>query len=231
VEQLYRSRTRYDADLFKSATSYDAERNQLDLALTPRDLSDDFEVEDENYPQELELALSPAVPLTLDLEFGAAQAEIDFGGLSVASAHIKTGASGSAVRFSEPNRIACGNLEIAVGAADFLIEQLGNARCARIEAAGGVGTVTFDFTGEWPQGFTSNAEITVGLGELSLRFPEHLGVAIKMNRLFASFERQGFAKRGSEYVSENFDEATAHLELEITAVMGGVNVEWVPAGQ
>jgi hypothetical protein len=226
--ELYQSRVRYDDDRFESDLSFDAGRGRLDVALTPRDLRGDFEYEGD-FPQELELGLSPAVPLTLDLEFGAAEGTIDLGGLSVASAHIKTGASGSVVRFSEPNRIACDRLEIAVGAAEFRAEQLGNARCAVLDAAGGVGTVTFDFTGDWPQDFVSTAEFTVGLGELRLRFPENLGVVIKVNRLFASFEQQGFVKRGSRYVSANLDESRARLEVEINAVLGGVNVEWVPA--
>jgi hypothetical protein len=226
TEQLYGSRMRYDADLFTARTSFDPERRRLDVGLTPRSTKGDV---DEDSPQELELALSPAVPMALDFEFGAAKAEIDLGGLSIRSAHIKTGASGSLVTFSEPNRLTCERLEIAVGAAEFLAEHLGNARCTVFEAVGGVGTVTFDFTGDWPQDFASTGEITVGLGELTLRFPEDLGVAINVHRLFAAFEQEGFVKQGSRYVSTQFDEARAHMELELNAVMGGVNVEWVPA--
>jgi hypothetical protein len=228
AQQLYRSRVRYDADLFDSRTSFDPERGLLDVGVTPRELNGDHDA-DEDYPQELDLALSPVVPLTLDLEFGAAHAVIDLGGLSVASAHIKTGASGSVVEFSKPNRVPCDRLEIAVGAAEFVLSGLGNARCAVLDAAGGVGAVTFDFTGDWPRDFMSTGEITVGLGELTLRFPETLGVAIKVNRLFAGFEPQGFVKQGSRYVSTQYDEATARVELELNAVMGGIDVEWVPA--
>lgn len=229
AEQLYRSRVRYDDAQFESRQSFDAERGKLRFGLKPRDGSD-IDIEGDR-TQELDIALSPAVPMSLDLTFGAADATIDLGGLSVESAHIKTGASGSVVRFSEPNRIPCNRLELAVGAADFLIEQLGNARCAVIEAAGGVGTVTLDFTGAWPDGFTSRAELTVGLGELTLRIPDDLGVAIEMTKFFASFEPQGFVKRGSRYVSANFEDAAAHLELKVNAVMGGVTVEWVRAGR
>lgn len=229
AEQLYRSRVRYDADHFESQQSFDAERNRLSFALTPRS-GDNIDF-DEERTQELDVSLSPAVPLALDLAFGAAKADIELGGLSIESAHIKTGASGSVVRFSEPNRIACRRLELGVGAAEFLIEQLGNARCEIVEAAGGVGTVTLDFTGDWPTDFTTQAEVTVGLGELVLRLPENLGVTIEMNKFLASFEPQGFIRQGSRYQSGNFDDATAHLELEVNAVMGGVSVEWVPTGR
>ena len=229
AEQLYRSRVRYDADHFASRQSFDSERSKLSFALTP--LSGDNIDFDAEQTQELDISLSPAVPLALDLAFGAAKADIELGGLSIESAHIKTGASGSVVRFSEPNRIACRRLELGVGAAEFLIEHLGNARCALIEAAGGVGTVALDFTGDWPADFTTQAEVTVGLGELVLRLPRDLGVTIEMNKFLASFEPQGFVREGSRYRSENFDEATAHLALEINAVMGGVSVEWVPASR
>jgi len=227
ADQLYRSRARYDADQFDSRHSFDPSSSSVRIELTPH-RSRETDVEDDRY-QELEIALSPAVPLALDLTFGAATADIDLGGLSVESAHIKTGASGSVVRFSEPNRIACRRLEIAVGAAEFLMEKLGNARCEIMEAAGGVGTVTLDFTGDWPAEFTTRAEVTVGLGELTLRVPDDLGVAIQMHKLLASFDPAGFERRGSRYVSDNFDAAAAHLELEINAVLGGVSVEWVPS--
>jgi len=71
------------------------------------------------------------------------------------------------------------------------------------------------------------AKINLGLGGLSLRFPEDLGVSITLNRFLASFDRTGFEKRGSTYVSAGFDDARTRLTIDLRAIVGDVGVEWV----
>jgi predicted membrane protein len=121
--------------------------------------------------------------------------------------------------------------EVEVGAAELSVTGLGNARCARISVTGGVGQVELDFTGSWLPASATDVEVTIGLGTLTLRFPEGLGVAIDVDRFLASFEDRGFARRGSRYVSAGFDEAGARIEMHLKAVFGDVNVEWVPASR
>ncbi len=225
VSTLYHSRVRFDADRFTSTTAFAASGDSLRVGVTAEDLPEDLDLD--TYPQLLELALSPAVPLILDLEFGMARADLDLGGLAVASVHVKTGGSESRIRFSEPNRSVCDRLEIAVGAAELTVEQLGNARCHRVEFAGGAGEMILDFTGAWSQDFDTSAEVTVDLGSLTLRLPSDVGVSVHMNRFLASFEEGGFEMQGNRYVSRNYDRAPVKLDLEMRAVLGDVNVEWV----
>jgi hypothetical protein len=61
-----------------------------------------------------------------------------------------------------------------------------------------------------------------------MRFPSHLGVAVTLERFLATFDRSGFIKRGDVYYSSNYDEAAAKLKLDIHAVLGDINVVWVP---
>jgi len=227
---LYRSNVRYDADLFESSTTFDAGGSRLDIALKPNGEDGDFDL-GEQTEQHLDLALSPTVPTFLDLTFGAATAELEFGGLSLEGVKVQTGASKSVIAFSAPNRVPCGMFEVEVGAAELSVTGLGNARCARISVTGGVGQVELDFTGGWPGSSVTTAEVTIGLGTLRLRFPEGLGVAVKVDRFLASFEDRGFVKRGSRYVSTGFDEAAIRLEIDLKAIFGDVNVEWVPASR
>ena len=74
--------------------------------------------------------------------------------------------------------------------------------------------MTLDFTGTWPQDFDTSAEVTMGLGSLTLRFPTDLGVAVHM-------------RQGDRYVSRNYDQARVKLDLKMHAVLGDVNVEWI----
>jgi len=225
---LYRTDVRYDQELFASETRYNAKRGHLLVKLTPDNRLRDIQF-DGNTPQYLDLALSPVVPTDLALQFGIAKAELELGDLSLRQLSLKTGASENVVRFSEVNRMECRKLEIAVGAAELLVEGLGNARCREISVAGGAGSILLDFTGAWTNTVESEAEVVVGFGSLTLRLPENLGVEIRMTRFLASFAKEGFERRGSRYVSPNYDQAQAHLRLHVKAALGDIDVEWVPS--
>ncbi|NIM49295.1 MAG: hypothetical protein GTN78_19950 [Gemmatimonadales bacterium] len=223
---LYRAELMYDADYFEPRGKYDAATHTLKIGVTIDRGTHNLDLSDDS-PQYLNLAISPDVPAALKLQFGLARAEIDLGGLSVAGASVKTGASESWIGFSRPNRINCRSFEIAVGAAELLVEGLGNARCRRIRAIGGAGDLTLDFTGDWHAEVTTRGDIKLGFGTLTLRFPKELGVELDIDRLLASFDQRGFVKRGSRYVSTNYDSTRARLRLNIDAAIGEIHVEWV----
>lgn len=220
---LYRARVVYDEDRVTPVTSYDARSRRLHIEVGKGRLADG-----EWKGHELDLALSPAVPIRLDVAFGAAQAALDLGGLAVTRAAFRTGASETTVDFSQPNRATCERLEIKAGAAKLDVRGLGNSRCRRIEVAGGVGQLTLDFTGEWNADAPMRASVKLGLGDLTLRLPAEVGVSVDLTRLLVGFERPGLTKRGSRYYSENYDSASARLYLDIDAAFGDIKVEWVP---
>lgn len=224
---LYRMNLRYDARAFDPVTEYDAARRRLRVGVEGRNLRGDRINYPERPEQQLELQLSPSVPASLDLFFGAGTAEVDLGGLSLRGAEIKGGASESIVRFSTPNRIACDRLSFEVGAIDLKVTQLGNARCSRIELKGAAGSLTLDFTGEWPENAATQVAIAVGLGAVRLRVPEELGVEVSVERFLTSFDRSGLRRRGDRYYSANYEGASAKLLLDIKAAIGSVEIEWV----
>lgn len=223
---LYQAELRWDADHFEPIASFDAASGTLSLGLEREDDRDGWEMSDES-GQYLDVEVSPLVPLILDAKFGVAAGEIDLGGLSLFRAKIASGASETLVTFSEPNRIRCERLEIAVGAAELIVTDLGNARCESIEIAGGAGNMTVDLTGEWDAGLDTRVKLIVGVASLTLRIPENLGVALELTRLFASFESSGFAKRGDRYFSNSYDSAETKVALEIIAALGDVDVVWL----
>jgi hypothetical protein len=223
--QLYRAELLYDEHRFHPEVDYERADGRLSIRVT----GDDFRAKLKGLKdskQRLDLAVTPTVPLTLDLQFGAATAELDFGGLTLVQATIQTGASRTAVRFGTPNRTRCSSLEFEVGAAEFVVEGLGNARCEHVRFAAGAGEITLDFGGEWEPGTTSAVSIQIGLGKVRLRLPRTLGVTLELNRLLAGFDHAGFVKQGSRYISSDYEDADAHLRLSIEAVIGDIDVEW-----
>lgn len=223
---LYRAEMEYDADYFNAMNEYDPQRRRLHLSVTPDEIRRGIEL-DEDAPQFIRLELSPAVPVSLDLQFGAARADVQLGGLMLHAAEIKTGASESVISFGSPNRSLCTRFDVVVGGAEFRLEGLGNARCSKISLTGGAGEMVADFTGAWPAGTRTVTAIKLGVGSLLLRLPDNVGVLVDVTRIFASFDATGFEKRGSLYVSPNYDRATAFLEIDLDTALSAINVEWV----
>lgn len=217
--ELYRFGLRYDSDLFQPIARYRPGRLEVGVEGTGRNLR-----LKNQQPGELRLALSPGVPLDLDLEFGAVEASLELGGLQVRSIHVRTGASDSKVRFSQPNAAACERFRIEMGAAAFEAIGLGNAGCRRIQVDGGVGDLRLEFGGDWSRDM--DAAITMALGSVMLAVPDEIGVRVDKAAFLTDFARNGFEKRGDVYYSRNWERADRRLAVELRGAFGSVNVRW-----
>jgi hypothetical protein len=223
---LYRFDLMYDAEHFDPVASYNPESHRLRVGVDGRGRGE-IRHREREWKQRLDLTISPATPLSLDLAFGAGTADVELGGLSFTDVSIKGGASESTIRVSQPNRVACRSFTMEVGAIDLKTEKLGNARCERIELKGAAGSVLLDLTGDWGAGTTSQVDIAVGLGSVTLRLPEGVGVEADVNRFLVNFDRSGLLRRGPNYYSANWDTAKTKLRITIQAAMGDIDVEWV----
>lgn len=218
ASQLYRASLRYDADVFEPRLRFYGDRLRIGLEggrIHGRNLRSG----------NLDLRLSPSVPLDLDLKFGAGEAQMELGGLRVRSLEVATGASNTMMRFSQPNAESMGTASFGVGAARFEAVGLGNLNARRIEVKGGVGEVVLDFSGEWQQ--NASAQIEMGLGSLTIRLPRDLGVQLRRGGILTGFDGQGLVKRGDVYYSENWDDASRRLSIDLAAALGSVRVAWV----
>ena len=172
-----------------------------------------------------DVELSPRVPMDLDLEFGAVQADLDFTGLSLTSLELETGASESSVHMDEPNAVVMDQASFHVGAADFNISGLGNFNARRISVEAGVGSVTLELGGTWAQ--ESELEIEMGLGSLELRIPRSLGVKLERNSFLTSMDTGGMVRRDGAYYSANWEGADRRIDVEISAAFGSVDIVWI----
>jgi hypothetical protein len=222
---LYQGEIYYDEDKFDANTDFDPDRQTLSFGIDTR--NGGMHLGRLETPQRLDLALSPDVPTRLKLELGAVEARIELGGMTISSVDLQTGAAKTHLSFSEPNRGHCRSIELVVAAAEFHAYGLANSRCETIRFEGGVGDITLDFTGDWVNGETTEAEIELGIGQLTLRLPKSLGVAIEVDRFLASFDRAGFTKRGSRYVSQGYETASQRLTISVKAVLGNIEIDWV----
>jgi hypothetical protein len=217
---LYKATLKYDADMFKPVNSY--HEGLLKVGV------DDFRHvrgRHNSNAGRLDVALSTDVPLDLQLKFGAVEAQLELGGLRITHAQVSTGASQTALRFSRPNLEHCDELKFEVGAAEFKAYGLGNANAEHLEVQGGVGDILLDFTGEWKTDM--DAEVNLGLGQLTMQVPRGVGVRVIKNSMLASFDHDGLNKQGNTYTSSNFKDARHKLTIKLDAAFGSVHIEWV----
>jgi hypothetical protein len=216
---LYKADLRYDADIFRHPVlAYSNGSLKVDLS--------EGTVHGKNMKGgRLGVELGTAVPLDMDIKFGAVEATLDLSGMMIRNAQIHTGASQTKLVVSRPNRIDCDQLKLEVGAASFEAVGLSNLQCARLDVQGGVGEVVLDFSGKASRDI--KADIQMGLGALTVRVPRGVGVQVTKDGLLASFDSQGLVKRGDAYFSENWKSAARHITLDINAAFGSIDVQWV----
>lgn len=222
---LYQFQMRYDEDSVTPLTEYDRGSGKLRLGMESRDRKRGVRVRNVSEESRADLHLTRDVPLDLDLEFGAGEADIDLGGLSLRRLRLATGASDTRVAFRTPNRVPAETVKLEAGAASFEVTGLGNARAQRFEFDGGVGETTLDFTGAWDR--NASAKVSMGIGSLKLRFPRDLGVRIVKDSFLTSFDASGMVKRGGAYYSRNWESATNRLTVEVDAALGSIDVDWI----
>lgn len=220
---LYQVELRYDESVFTPVTEYSPEAGRLRVAV--RGQRDGVRMKNIAQEARATLSLSPTVPLDLEMSFGAGEADLDLGGLSLRRLDLSTGASETRVRFSTPNRAVADRIDLRAGVSDFRATGLGNANASRFTFEGGVGSTTLDFGGRWSR--SASGSIHIGMGSLDLRFPRALGVKIVKNSFLTTFDSSGLVKRGDAFYSRNWDTAEHQLTLTIDAGMGSIDIRWI----
>jgi hypothetical protein len=220
---LYRFETSYDASTTRPYADFDPAAGTLRLGIRGREEGVSGNFGDEAHAS---VALAPEVPTSLEIRFGAGQADLELGGLALDQVQVQTGASETTLRWSEPNRIQARQVRLDAGAASLEAIGLGNANAAEFEIRGGVGETTLDFGGEWSR--SASARVRMGLGSLTLRLPRSLGVRVEKRGAMTSFDGAGLVKRDNGYYSRNWESAETKLTLDIDAALGSIAVEWIP---
>lgn len=219
---LFSMQLRYDEERTRPVHEYDADARSVTLGVSGQTVHWSRHVTDKEVG-EMRLGLSNAVPLDLELELGATQARVDVGGLSLNNLRIETGAADAVLDFSAPNRSRMRHLDVQLGAAGFVITNLGNANVSSIRVEGGVGSVDLDFGGVIKQDI--DVETNVALGKLTLHLPQDVGIRVEVQKLLASFDHPGLYKRGGAYYSDNWESAKIRMRVRAETVFGAIEID------
>ena len=219
---LYRMELRYDQDVLEPRHHYEDGLLEIGMDRVGRGIR----VGSRDGSGRLDLELSPEVPLVLDLEFGAARADLDLGGIALRELYVETGASDTRIEVSEPNPVQLELASFEAGAANLVATGLGNLNAERIRLAAKAGKATLDFGGEWRR--DAEVDLAIDLGAVELRFPRGLGVQLVVDALLTSVDAQEMYRRGDSYFSPDWDGAETRLTVEIDAHIGAIDVVWTP---
>lgn len=219
---LFSMQLRYDEERTRPLHTYDAESHSAMLGVEGQTVRWARHSDGDNVG-EMRLGLSHSVPLDLELELGATHARVDAGGLALNNLRVETGAADAVLDFSAPNRSRMRHLDIQVGAAGFVITNLGNARVSSVRVDGGVGSVDLDFGATIEDDVS--VEANIALGKLALHLPPDVGIRIEVQRLLATFDHPGLYKRGNAYYSDNWDTAKVRVRVRAETVFGAIEID------
>jgi len=181
-----------------------------------------------NTRNEWELEFTPEIPLKMNFEIGAGDGELDFSGLQLAELDVKLGAGDFEVHFDEPNEAEMSRLTLDAGASKLEIAGIGYAGPERVKVQGGVGDITLDFTGPWSH--SSEVDVTAGVGALTLRLPDDVGVQVELEGGLTSVEAPDLHRSGNTYVNDAFGKTEIELRIHVTAGVGNVRLVQVSNG-
>ena len=218
---LFSMQLKYDEDRMRPIHEYDAVTRRATLGVEGDAVR--WKARRGGEQSEMRLGLSVNVPLDLELRLGATEARVDAGGLWLNRLRVETGAADAVLDFSAPNRARMRRLDVQLGAAGFVITNLGNANVDYINVEGGVGSVDLDFGGNVREDVTVDAN--VALGKFSLHLPHDVGVRVEVKKVLASFDHPGLYKRGNAYYSDNWDDAKIRMRVRAETVFGAIEID------
>lgn len=223
-DRLYQLSLRYDSERFEPVGSFDAGAGVVALGVESRGRGGIRVDRRSALPQTAIIEFSRAVALALEVSLGAAEAELELGGLKVAELTLKSGASRTTVGFATPNPGTCRSASIASGAGEVTVTRAGNSGCPFWSFDGGVGSVTIDLDGAWRA--DGRIKLNMALGGVKLIAPKGLGLRVSLNGFLAGFDGSGFSKSGKTYTSAGYAAAARKVDVDVSSALGGVSVVW-----
>jgi hypothetical protein len=171
------------------------------------------------------LKLSPKIPIDFRIDAGAIDGKLDLTGLRVAELTLNVGAGELDLDFRAPNSERP-DLRINSGAAETEAAGLCNANFRRLDFNGGVGASKLFFDGEWKN--DARVDMNLGVGKNVILLARHIGAKVNAPSSFLSPIRlHGFDKRGRVHYSENYDQASGHLDFDIKMGVGHTSIDWI----
>lgn len=178
----------------------------------------------EEYANAWEIDLAQDIPIDLDVNIGAGDAQMDLGGLMLRNFSVTSGSADLSLTFDEANPMPMSVMRLTSGTGRYAVSGLGNANFDRLAIAGGAGSMDLNFDGAWARG--AIADVRAGAGKVTLRVPEAVGVRVTFSSTpISTIETTGFSEQSENvYVNGAYGVAPVTLTINITAGIGAITL-------
>jgi hypothetical protein len=211
---LYQMELRYDPAQAQPLHTFQTAARRLDLGVR----SQAFGFGGSKNAGSMRVELAQRVPMSLSLELGAVEADLDLSGLALHALNVRSGASETSIRFDSVNARPLQRIDVEVGAASLRALRLANSGAREIHVQAGVGSVDLDFDGLWRHDV--RLDVQVALGGVTIHVPRNVGVELELDKVLMTFDDEGLIKRDGRYVSDNWETATYKLRIKASTVFG-----------
>ncbi len=227
MENLYTLDLEYDKSSFVSDIQYGTdpagEEGRFEFRL---DGTNSSGFKKDGYGNSLRLKFSDSIPMELEAYAGVGNARLSLSGMKLSRVTFESGVGGAKISVFEPNAVSCEYISLKNGVGSIEAVGLGNLNFRELEFEGGVGGADLDFAGDWKEDATIRIE--VGVGGVHLRMPRTIGVRVETSKNFLSgMHLDGFTESGSDYYSENYDDAPIKVFMRVNTGIGGFKISWI----
>jgi hypothetical protein len=173
---------------------------------------------------EWDLEFGRSLPLALELDLAACEADVELGGLSLRRARLDLGGGTAIVSFAQPNPERLDRLSLAVGAGSLVTRSLGNSHARSITVDAGAGSCVLDLAGDWRA--DALVGIDAGACRVELRVPRDLAVRVNLrDTLLSSLDAPEFQFLESHsYGSPAWGKGGPAIVVEVTASLGEIRL-------
>ena len=173
--------------------------------------------------------LSTRYPMTIAMDVGACDANLELGGLQLERFKFDVGAASCDLSFSKPNPVRMEQFKVEAGACSIDMTDIGNANFESFDLEGGVGSFDLDFRGTYTG--ESQIDIEIGLGSADITLPSGVPVRVEIDRApFLSsveFHRGDIEEIEDDiYESDDFEDADIRIILKVEVGLGSVDITW-----
>lgn len=148
-----------------------------------------------------DLRFNNEIPMKLKIDLGAGENHLHLGQLTLTS------------------------LDIGMGAGELVLDLSGKPSLKKLNLNMGAGDVRVDLIGDWENDLA--AQINNGVGRITLRLPENVGIFASAERGIGQVSAFGFKRHGSTYYNDAYEESDVTLNLNVDAGIGQINMEMI----
>jgi len=178
---------------------------------------------------QLDLVLSSRLPVSLEMDIGACDADIDLGGLPLEHLDIDIGAASGDIDFSEQNPNRLEEINVDAGASSLDMHSIGNANFELMTFSGGAGSFDLDFRGKYDG--ESTIDIDIGVSSADIILPKGIPARVETsgsNWLSSvDFHNDDLEEVEDDiFESPDFENASTRIILIIDVGLGSVDIYW-----